>query len=53
LLAALDAGRPPAVTGQDGRDVLEVACAVYESARTGRPVALPGPGGEPGGGPGR
>jgi myo-inositol 2-dehydrogenase/D-chiro-inositol 1-dehydrogenase len=34
-------GRPPLVTGEDGRAVLEIICAAYESARTGRRVALP------------
>jgi myo-inositol 2-dehydrogenase/D-chiro-inositol 1-dehydrogenase len=33
--------RPPLVTGEDGRAVLEIICAAYESARTGRRVALP------------
>jgi UDP-N-acetyl-2-amino-2-deoxyglucuronate dehydrogenase len=41
LLAAVGEGRPPAVDGQAGRDALEIVCAVYESARTGRPVRLP------------
>lgn len=41
LLAAIDAGRQPSVTGQDGRAALELACAVYESAREERTVALP------------
>jgi UDP-N-acetyl-2-amino-2-deoxyglucuronate dehydrogenase len=41
LLAALEEGRPPAVTGEDGRAALEVVCAVYESARAGRAVRLP------------
>jgi UDP-N-acetyl-2-amino-2-deoxyglucuronate dehydrogenase len=40
LLAAIDNGREPAVDGQAGRDALQVVCAVYESARTGRPVTL-------------
>jgi UDP-N-acetyl-2-amino-2-deoxyglucuronate dehydrogenase len=40
LLAAIDEGREPAVGGEDGRDTLEIVCAVYESARTGRTVAL-------------
>jgi UDP-N-acetyl-2-amino-2-deoxyglucuronate dehydrogenase len=40
LLAAIGEGREPAVSGQDGRAVLEVVCAVYESSRTGRPVTL-------------
>jgi predicted dehydrogenase len=50
LLAAIDDGHPPAVTGQDGRDALEVVCAVYESARTGATVTLPDPDGHPAGG---
>ncbi len=33
--------RKPLVTGEDGRAVLEVIFAAYESARTGRKVALP------------
>jgi predicted dehydrogenase len=33
--------KPPAVTGDDGRVVLEVIFAAYESARTGSKVALP------------
>ena len=40
LLAAIDEGRAPAVGGQAGRDALEIVCAVYESARTGRSVTL-------------
>ncbi len=33
--------RPPQVTGEDGRAVLEVLFAAYESARTGGKVELP------------
>ena len=33
--------QPPLVTGQDGRAVLELMNAAYQSARTGRKVALP------------
>ncbi len=40
LLAAIEEGREPAVGGQEGRDALEIVCAVYESARTGRTVRL-------------
>ncbi|MFZ0189724.1 MAG: Gfo/Idh/MocA family oxidoreductase [Streptosporangiaceae bacterium] len=40
LLDAVDTGREPAVSGQDGRDALEIILAVYESSRTGRPVTL-------------
>ena len=39
-LARRDSGGEPAVTGQDGRDTLEIVCAVYESSRTGRTVSL-------------
>jgi UDP-N-acetyl-2-amino-2-deoxyglucuronate dehydrogenase len=42
LLAAVDEGRPPAITGRDGRATLEVVRAVYESARSGQPVVLAG-----------
>jgi predicted dehydrogenase len=41
LLTAVERGREPSVTGRSGRDALEVVCAVYESAREGRPVVLP------------
>ena len=40
LLAAIDEGREPAVGGEAGRQALEIVCAVYESARTGRTVRL-------------
>jgi UDP-N-acetyl-2-amino-2-deoxyglucuronate dehydrogenase len=40
LLAAVEEGREPAVSGQAGRDALEIVCAVYESSRSGRPVKL-------------
>jgi UDP-N-acetyl-2-amino-2-deoxyglucuronate dehydrogenase len=40
LLAAVDSGREPAVSGQSAREALEIVLAVYESSRTGRPVAL-------------
>ncbi len=35
--------RPPLVTGEDARAVLEIIFAAYESARTGRKVELPFP----------
>jgi predicted dehydrogenase len=41
LLAAVEESREPAVGGQAGRDALEIVCAVYESARSGRTVRLP------------
>jgi len=40
LLAAIEEGREPAVDGRAGRDALEIVCAVYESARTGRTVSV-------------
>ncbi|HEX2818913.1 MAG TPA: Gfo/Idh/MocA family oxidoreductase [Streptosporangiaceae bacterium] len=40
LLAAIDEGRAPAVDGEAGRATLEIVCAVYESARSGRAVTL-------------
>jgi predicted dehydrogenase len=39
--AALDAGGPPPVTSLDARRSLELVTAIYESAGTGRDVALP------------
>jgi hypothetical protein len=41
-----DLGLEPGVDGQAGRDALEIVCAVYESARTGRTIAV-GRGGRP------
>jgi UDP-N-acetyl-2-amino-2-deoxyglucuronate dehydrogenase len=46
FLAAIDTGREPAVTAASARATLQVICAVYESARTGRAVAIPSPGEE-------
>jgi len=40
LLTAIEEGREPAVGGMAGRAALEIVCAVYESARTGRTVRL-------------
>jgi predicted dehydrogenase len=33
--------KPPLVTGEDGRAVLEILCAAYQSARMGQKVPLP------------
>ncbi|HEY2076068.1 MAG TPA: Gfo/Idh/MocA family oxidoreductase, partial [Streptosporangiaceae bacterium] len=41
LLHAIDEGRAPLVTGEDGRAAVELVCAVYESARDARTVRLP------------
>jgi len=41
LLDAIDDGRAPAVTGDDGRAAVQIVCAVYQSAREARTVRLP------------
>jgi UDP-N-acetyl-2-amino-2-deoxyglucuronate dehydrogenase len=40
VLSALATGRPPAVTGEEGRRAVELVDGVYRSAAAGRPVAL-------------
>lgn len=40
ITAALREGRTPSVTGEHGREALELVLAVYESSRTGRAVVL-------------
>lgn len=37
---AVRANRPPAVDGREGKKAVDLICALYESARTGRTVAL-------------
>lgn len=39
MVGAIREGRPPVVTGEEGRRSLAVAQALYEAARTGQPVA--------------
>ena len=39
--AAIREGRPPSITGRDGRHALEIVEAIYQSSREGRPVKLP------------
>jgi predicted dehydrogenase len=41
FVACVRDGEQPALSGEDGRAVLEVIFAAYESARTGQRVALP------------
>ena len=41
---AVRSGRPPAVTGEDGRNAVEIITAAYEADRTGRAVLLEGGG---------
>jgi predicted dehydrogenase len=40
VIGAIREGRPPAVTGVDGRRVVGIIQGVYESGRSGRPVKL-------------
>jgi predicted dehydrogenase len=40
FLRAVREGRPPFVTGEDGRAVVELFTAIYRSNREGRPVTL-------------
>ncbi len=40
---AIRANCPPLVTGADGRRVVELFSAIYESSRTGQPVTLTRP----------
>jgi predicted dehydrogenase len=40
FVAAVEEGREPSVTGQDGLRGLEVALALYRSAKTGRPETV-------------
>lgn len=42
FVAAIRAGRPPAIAGEDARNALEVVNAAYESDRTGRAINLRG-----------
>ncbi|NBO17834.1 MAG: gfo/Idh/MocA family oxidoreductase [Proteobacteria bacterium] len=41
VIAALRAGRAPEIDGEEGLKSLELLCAIYDSAKTGRAVALP------------
>ncbi|MBE0696003.1 MAG: Gfo/Idh/MocA family oxidoreductase [Anaerolineaceae bacterium] len=42
FIAAIQEGREPLVSGEEGRKPLEIVLAVYESARTGKTVKLTG-----------
>jgi predicted dehydrogenase len=44
FISAIRTGRPPAVTGIDGRNAVEIVTAAYESSRSGRAVVLAGAG---------
>ena len=40
FLASIIEGRPPTVTGEDGRAVVAMFAAIYQSARERRPILL-------------
>ncbi|MBY0514451.1 MAG: Gfo/Idh/MocA family oxidoreductase [Gemmataceae bacterium] len=40
FVAAIRADRPPKVDGREGRKAVDLICAIYESNRTGRAVAI-------------
>ena len=42
FVAAIQTGRPPAISGEDARRAVEVVTAAYESDRTGQAILLPG-----------
>lgn len=41
VIAAVEEGREPLVSGERGRKALDIILAIYESQKTGKPVALP------------
>jgi len=41
VLSALESGRPPAITGEDGRNAVELVTAIYESGIERRTVDFP------------
>jgi predicted dehydrogenase len=41
FLKAIDSGREPLVTGEEGRKSVEIILAIYKAAKTGKPVKLP------------
>jgi predicted dehydrogenase len=41
FVAAVRAGRPPAIDGEEGRRSVEIVLAIYKAAESGRPVKLP------------
>ncbi len=42
MVGVVREGRPPVISGDEGRQALEVTLAIYESARSGREIQLPG-----------
>ncbi len=41
VLNAIRSGESPSIDGREGRRAVEIILAIYKSAETGRPVALP------------
>jgi predicted dehydrogenase len=44
FVTAIRDGRPPLVTGEDGRRVVEMFTAIYRSQAERKPIGLPLPG---------
>jgi UDP-N-acetyl-2-amino-2-deoxyglucuronate dehydrogenase len=44
IVAAIQTGRAPAVTGEDGRNAVEIVVGAYEASETGRAITLREPG---------
>jgi predicted dehydrogenase len=40
IVDAIREGRPPAVTGEDGMNAIEIVTAAYEASRTGRAISV-------------
>lgn len=40
MVSAITKGTPPVVSGEEGRKSVEIFCAAYASAQSGRPVAI-------------
>lgn len=45
MIEAIETGREPVCSGEEGRRALELVLGIYESAATGKPVRFPLPGG--------
>jgi len=41
MARAVREGKPPLVTGEEHKKAVEIICAIYQSAQTGKPVKLP------------
>ena len=41
FVKAIQTGKPPKITGDEGRKAVEIILAIYQSAWTGKRVSLP------------